>query len=496
MNPVARFAEALLAYPHHTAIQARGSSYSYHQLAQLVTAIQQRLSLHALPDRVGVLTGDEAHTYAALLAIMGLGKTYVPLNRHHPAERNAQIIADAGLSLILAAEPDQIAGSLPAATPLLSLDNLPLAEGQPEVQAVRPDDLAYILFTSGSTGRPKGVPITYQALHHFLHTVTDPALWQLGPEDRFLQMFDLTFDLSVYSYLVPLCMGASTYIVPHTGISYMHIYSLLEEEALTIALMVPSVLAYLRPFFDEIRLPALRYSLFCGEALPHTLAADWYRCLPHARLENVYGPTEATIFCLRYPWQPAAAEAESHQGVVPIGQPMPGVHTCVVDEDGQPVAAGSVGELCLAGVQLTPGYWQQPQLSSRDFFAHAGTRYYRTGDRVRLNEHGNYLYLGRTDQQVKIDGYRVELGEIEHHARQYTGLAQLAVVPVSQGSSTSLHLYLEGYTGPLEPLRAHLASQLPPYMQPRAIHTLARLPLNANGKIDRKALASQALQAQ
>lgn len=489
MNPIASFAVAASASGGQApALWARDTLHSYGTLARTVAAVQALLQQQpVLPARIGVVTGDDLPTYAALLAILGLGRAYVPINRHHPAERNQYVLEDAGLSLILASEPHTTGHALPTGSyTLLSLDNLPDTQATVQAQPVQTTDEAYVLFTSGSTGRPKGVPISHGALAGFLEAAQQPDIWQLGPQDRFLQMFDLTFDLSVYSYLLPLTLGASTYIVPAEGISFMHIATLLEEEALTVALMVPSVLAYLQPYFDELELPQLRYSLFCGEALPHSTTTAWQQCCPTAHIDNVYGPTEATIFCLHYRWQQEQSEAESHNGIVPIGRPMLGVETAILDETGQPATEG---ELCLAGRQLTTGYLHNPERNAQAFLIHNGTRYYRTGDRVTLSPQGNYLYLGRLDNQVKIDGYRVELGEIEHHVRSHTGLAQVAVVPQTEGSNTVLHLYLEQYAHDTATLRSYLTQVLPPYMQPRYISVLDHLPLNVNGKIDRKALA-------
>jgi amino acid adenylation domain-containing protein len=500
MHVLEAIARHMAAQPQAPALWARGAWHSYAQLAHAVGQVQAQLrTLPQVPPRVGILTGDDMPTYAALLAILGLGSAYVPVNAHHPPERNAAIVEDAALQVILCADPAAAqAALLPAHRALLQpLAIDPAAPGPAPYLLAQPDDtLAYILFTSGSTGRPKGVPISHGNLRTFLAAVADPAVYALGPQDRFLQMFDLTFDLSVYSWLLPLALGASTAILPADGISYLAIAELLEELALTVALMVPSVLAYLQPYFAELHLPHLRLSLFCGEALPHATTLAWSHCIPNARIENVYGPTEATIFCLRYVWVADTAATESVHGIVPIGQPLPGTQAFVADADGQPLPPGTPGELCLMGGQLCTGYWYNPQKTAAAFFHTRWTPMpqpaYRTGDEAYVNAKGDFIYTGRIDNQVKIDGYRVELGELEHHARTHTGLAQVACVaaPGPQGS-TVLHLFLEGDWDDMAGLRAHLQSQLPPYMQPRQIHTLARLPLNVNGKIDRKALIQQ-----
>ncbi len=470
------------------------NSYTYQDFYASVQRIL--FHLHQLPRPtgtwcVGVYTQESVYTYAALLACLGAGATYVPLNADFPVQRNVQMAEDSGLTHLLVADADEKVAALAQALPAVQTINtttLPVAH-TPSVITPHPTDYAYLLFTSGSTGRPKGVPITHANLNSFLTTVLDPERYTLSEEDRFLQMFALTFDLSVYSYLVPLLIGACCCVVPKEGISYFNIMQTLEEQEVTVALMVPSALAYLQPYFNEIQLPALRYSLFCGEALPAALAEGWARCAPHASIENVYGPTEATIFCSRYVCHEDTT-ADSLHGVVPIGKAMAGVDLLLIDETD--ASHPTEGELCIGGAQVTPGYWQNPERNAVAFVTLSGTRYYRTGDLCRKNETGDFLYIGRADFQVKIDGYRVELGEIEHQARQLSGAAQLAVVAVlTQQGTYALHLCLENVKLDTDNLLTKLRSVLPAYMVPVQVHVLPQLPLNSNGKIDRKALLAQ-----
>jgi non-ribosomal peptide synthetase component F len=308
-------------------------------------------------------------------------------------------------------------------------------------------------------------------------------------------MFDLTFDLSLMSYCVPLTLGACVYTVPPEGIKYMEIYRLLEDHELTCALVVPSILAHLRPYFPEIRLPKLRYSLFCGEALYDDLVTEWSECVPAARVQNVYGPTEATIFCLAYDCDRGVPH-KSTNGIVSIGKPMDGVGILLVDDARRPVAPGEKGELCLRGDQLTPGYWNNPEKNREAFFEHEGEVYYRSGDLCWQDADGDVMYSGRADHQVKIQGFRVELSEIEHHARELTGIKHLAAVtcPDSAGNVT-LHLFFEGAAEQIPALLAGLRTKLPAYMIPARTVNLDALPLNVNGKIDRPALVARALRS-
>jgi amino acid adenylation domain-containing protein len=495
------FLDSVQRHAQRPALHIAGYEYTYADFnarVQRIRALLRTQNLGEAPLRVGVFTGEHVDVYAAIVAVLGSGAAYVPVNHKFPPERNLGIVQDAGLAVLLAAQPSAELGALRSMLPphvkihyTQGLKDNPTAPAATPAPMPEAADMAYLLFTSGSTGRPKGVPIAHGNLNAFLNAVLSPALYALSEQDRFLQMFELTFDLSVYSFLAPLCVGACCCVVPAEGVSYLNILQTLDEQRVTVALMVPSALAYLRAYFDEIALPHLRYSLFCGEALPATLAKAWQARVPHARIENVYGPTEATIFCSRYVWQ-AQSEAESFYGIVPIGQPLPGVSMVLLDEHNNPAHEG---ELCLGGAQITAGYWHNAERNASAFVAvPAQGRHYRTGDLCRRNNQGDYLFLGRADQQVKIDGYRVELGEIEHHARRLTqhtaGQVAVVALPNVQGTHT-LHLFLERFTGNTDALQEALATQLPAYMVPHQVHTLPAFPLNTNGKIDRKALAAQ-----
>lgn len=311
--------------------------------------------------------------------------------------------------------------------------------------------------------------------------------------DRFLQMFHLTFDLSIMSAFVPLSIGASCHLV--SG-SPLQITKVLAENKITVALMVPSVLFFLEKYFDEINLPDMRYSLFCGEALSLTAANGWRRCVQNARIFNVYGPTEATIFCTMYELPSDSHKTNCHNGVVSIGRPMSGTQMHILQNDSLATNPGELGELCLSGDQVTNQYWQDAEKTNQAFVriekGSSESLVYRTGD-IGFRREGNFFFCGRKDQQIKIEGYRVELGEIEFHAKSAWGVGGVAVViSENEGRNSILHLFLES-SEPLNPSRiaeykSKLSNRLPSYMVPQKIHQITALPLNANGKIDRKKL--------
>lgn len=481
-----------------TAFFIGGDSISYGELALMVQGVRDAIDGLSLDtgDLVGVMAHDDAWTYAALYGAWFSGQGFVPVNPANPVDRNASILEQSGVKHVFCHSFDletdalktRFKGSVNFHLSPQCLSKRPL---QPPCETGA-DELAYLLFTSGSTGVPKGVPVTRANLQAFID-----GFWSLGYKmdetDKFLQMFDLTFDLSVMCYVVPLLVGGSVYTVPAAGVKYTQIYSLLEEHQLTVALMVPSILSYLRPYFEDIRLESLRYSLFCGEALYSDIAGEWAACAPNALVQNVYGPTEATIFCLTYDRPLGGCVVKSASGIMCIGRPMERVRAIVVDDNCRPVERGEKGEVCLGGEQLTPGYWQDSEKTRQAFFQlevdGERHRYYRTGDIGFQDQDGDFFFCGRLDHQVKVQGgFRVELSEVEHHARAASGKNVAAVATPNAVGTTEIHLFVEDIDLSVDDLYRKLRLRLPSYMMPAGISALAVFPLNVNGKVDRKAL--------
>ena len=489
---VTHLAQLEAAFTHHAGRPAfciAGVDHSYAQLGAAVSRIRQAIQ-NEMPSAeivMGVVANDDLLTYAALLALWMEGRAYLPLNPEAPKERNAVIAARAGIRSLLTSDGNAQEMALRA----FDLSALPDAAPFAPIGDPAPDQLAYVLFTSGSTGEPKGVPITHGNLATFLRGF-DALGVPFTAQDRCLQMFELTFDLSVMSYLVPLLRGACVYTVPKNEIKYGYIAELLEDKAITVALMVPSIINYLRPYFEEINAPTLHTSLFCGEALPVDVTMEWSRCVPNARIRNVYGPTEHTIFCTEYVFD-RQGDNKAVNGVLSIGKAMVGTDLIIVDEERKVLAAGEKGELCLGGGQMTPGYWNDAEKTGKAIFQLERDgrmeRFYRTGDLCTMDADGDVLYLGRLDHQVKIQGYRVELAEIEHHARNFLQRANAVALAVGNAmGNNEVALAIEGREHDTKPLLAYLREQLPAYMVPTRLRFVESFPLNTNGKTDRKAL--------
>jgi amino acid adenylation domain-containing protein len=494
---LARFIECSTRFPDAPAIFVDDRSYTYDELSGLCSAMCALLKAHEVKkgDRVGIFTENNIYTYASLLGILSCGAGYVPLNQDTPVERNTGLIADAGIKVLLYTEKEDKARelSLASGSACQPLNNR-VTSNQGRLAPVDQmhGDLCYLLFTSGTTGKPKGVPIYYRNLATFLDMVLESGRYDFNRNDRFLQMFELTFDLSVFSFLVPLSVGASFYPIPRRGITYLEVADRLETGEITVALMVPSVINYLKPYFGEINLPQLRYSLFCGEALYHETLSGWSQCVPSAKIENLYGPTEATIFCLRYEWKRGESPHPHGKGIVPIGRPMEGMEAFKLNG----TSLDEEGELCLSGEQVTLGYWNNPLKTTEVFgTTKEGKTFYRTGDLCKIDQAGNFLYLGRIDNQVKIDGHRVELEEIELHTRVFCGDKQvIAAVNTSEAGFHFILLFIESEKDLKKGLEEHLRKHLPDYMIPTEIITVSLFPLNSNGKTDRKALVNEYLQ--
>lgn len=467
--------------------------YSYAELGQKVAAIQGLIDdqCKSANQIIAVVANADMETYATILAIIFSGHGYLPLNPQNPIDRNALILRQADVEILLLSRYDSIPNlesSLPHLK-LLRTADLPISSRVVYQKAVPDSNYAYLLFTSGSTGIPKGVPISRKNLDAFL--VSFFKIIDLRADDRVLQMFDLTFDFSVMSLFAPLVAGACVYPAATDELRFMSVYRLLEEQEITCAPMVPSMLTFLRPYFKDIVLSKLKCSLFCGEALLAQIAEEWSACSPDMRIINFYGPTEATVFCSAYEWSPV--KQKSVNGILSIGKAMLNAEMLVLDEHGVVLPANQSGELCLAGDQLTNGYWQDPKKSQESFFdlPHGGSvvRFYRTGDIAQVDEEGDFMYLGRIDQQVKVQGFRIELAEIEHHARACSGSNQMvAVTHTNKNNVVEIVLCLGDYSGESKALLDLLRVKLPPYMLPSRMVNFAELPLNKNGKVDRPML--------
>ena len=485
----------------HNAFFIGGAAFTYRDLSCRISAIRHTLrSLECQPgSRVALAVDDNLDTYASILALWMEGCAYVPLHPLQPVTRNLDIVSQTQPTLLLHSSITPITkGAAHRGITVINTSQLqyPGNDLLDNWKAAPDTALAYILFTSGSTGVPKGVCITRGNLAAFIQSFWDTGI-TVKTADRCLQAFDLTFDVSIQAFLIALLGGACVYTIPYGQVKYLYAASLLMEQHLTHAAMAPSMLTYLRPWFDQMSLDNLKTTILTAEACPVELAEAWFACAQNTDIYDFYGPTEGTIYCTCYKLKRTGNNLSAH-GMASIGKPLTNVTALIADETGRPVPAGEKGELCIAGRQVTPGYWNNEERNTSAFLTHSEdspesepTRYYRTGDLCSFTSDGNLLYFGRLDHQAKIQGYRVELGEIEYHARQYSNCRTVATAFTNDRGLTEIALFVETPDTDTSPLTHYLSEHLPHYMIPSRIICLPAFPLNKSEKIDRPALAKK-----
>ncbi|HCB0729083.1 TPA: enterobactin non-ribosomal peptide synthetase EntF [Klebsiella variicola subsp. variicola] len=477
--------------------------FSYREMRQQVVALAQLLRQRGVKpgDSVAVALPRSVFLTLALHGIVEAGAAWLPLDTGYPDDRLRMMLEDARPSLLITSA-DQLARfsdipgleSLCYQQPLAAGDDAPLALSKPE-------HTAYIIFTSGSTGRPKGVMVGQTAIVNRLLWMQDR--YPLSADDVVAQKTPCSFDVSVWEFWWPFIAGAQLVMAePEAHRDPQAMQQFFARYGVTTTHFVPSMLAAFVASLDADSVAACRTlrRVFCsGEALPTELCREWER-LTGAPLHNLYGPTEAAV---DVSWYPACGSelAAVTGSSVPIGWPVWNTGLRILDAAMRPVPPGVAGDLYLTGIQLAQGYLGRPDLTASRFIADPfapGERMYRTGDVARWLTNGAVEYLGRSDDQLKIRGQRIELGEIDRVMSALPDVAQAVShacvfnqAAATGGDARQLVGYLVSDSGlPLDTaaLKARLAEQLPPHMVPVVLMQLADLPLSANGKLDRKAL--------
>lgn len=439
-----------------------------------------------------------------------IGSAYVPLNLKWPEQRiiavlealqlDALIVDKHGYNLltpeVLQAAPDRVIIDRSVdVTPvrdtqtivnMYEIESLPVEEPL----TASASDLAYILFTSGTTGMPKGVMVSTGAVKSYLE---QSRIWTLlTDEDKIAETCDITFDLTVHNLFLCVEVGASLHVL--SSLEMLAPSRFIRKRGITVWMSVPTLAAMMRKSgaLKPDILPTLRSSLFCGEPMPASLAEAWAEAAPNSIIDNIYGPTEATVACLRQRVS-VPFKITPERNIIAIGTPYNTMSVTIFDDMQQPVKDGVAGEIALSGPQLAEGYFKSGAANISDpFRVIDGQRWYLTGDLGLRDAEGLFHHLGRTDNQIKLKGNRIELEEVETHLRRAAASDMVAVVawPIVDGSAQGLVAFCTS-TASREDIIASLHISLPRYMVPDTVHISETLPVNVNGKIDRRQLADK-----
>lgn len=504
-----RFLSSLRDYPDYPALEVDGRVLSYRELYGLARPIAERLDQEpSSPRRSAILVSRSMAGFVGILAAALAGHAYVPINSGFPRDRQATILdRSRATSLVCAAsdldraravvKPGESSRPGTQCTVIeVDEDCSAAAEDFESADPVSNRDegggnLAYIMFTSGSTGIPKGVPITQANISAYLESVH--SILDIRPGDRFSQTFELSFDFSVHDLWA--CWSNAGCLVVAQLQDLLEPERYLQRNTITCVAMVPSLGRKIQQGgkLNQGAFPEIRNTVFGGEALPADLARDWLAAAPGSLVENWYGPTEAAVLCTRFSCTRDSLKNVGSGELAPIGTPFPGMKVRLVDESRSLVADGEVGELLLAGPQVMPGYLEAPELDDQSFMVlDDGDRYYRTGDLARYDDQGILRYVDRIDNQVKVRGFRIELGEIEAALRSLLPSRNIVATPYPAGSFNPENIVavVEGGVGAASEVIAGMRGLVPGYMVPACLLSIDRVPVNVNGKFDRKAVDS------
>jgi D-alanine--poly(phosphoribitol) ligase subunit 1 len=482
VNLIERIDHWAKAAPEKIAHLSGDRTLTYGELRRRSDGLASYLTAHFGDDRrpIAVLGHREPEMLIAFLGAVKSGRPYVPIDTALPQTRIDQIVVSSRAALVLT--PDHIrhfsAGELREAT-----------------MPVEKNDPFYILFTSGSTGEPKGVIITLACLEHFISWMLAEQHFSEGGE-VFLNQAPFSFDLSVMDLYCSLATGGTLFSINRDLIENpKKLYGALASSSVTTWVSTPSFaqMCLVEDKFAEAMLPRARRFLFCGETLAPQTAAQLLARFPQAQVWNMYGPTEATVATTSIQIDAAIREKYSP---LPVGRVMPGTKIFVVDETGVELPMNKRGEIIIAGPNVSPGYVGRPDLTARAFFEYRGVRAYKTGDLGRFRD-SLLFFEGRIDEQIKLTGYRIELGDVEANLRALPTVRDAVVIPVvKSGAAQSLTAFvtLAARNEPSDfklahDLRSQLGERLPAYMLPRKFVFLDAFPMTANGKVDRTALA-------
>ncbi len=531
LTPIERIINQAQATPDAIAVtNQQGQSITYRELDIQSSKIARVLKAQGIgtADFVGVISNRGPLMLVGILAILKSGAAYVPIDPTYPAGRMSYILKHARIKTLVA-DPSLIGvlddlfpadkenrteGTLLESIVLLGNANQQQSEsfgkivsdvvttaswgslsGERLELSINPQDNMVVLFTSGSTGNPKGVVLNHEGYNNRLNW--HQKLFQLCPGEKVAQKTSCCFDVSLWELFWPLMFGGVVCAVEKDTVSNPWDFAdWLEAESINIAHFVPSMFGAFISNIDteKHQFKSLRWLAFSGEALATNTVQQWIDAYQlTVGLCNLYGPTEASIDVTYH----IISERPGDAVPIPIGKAIDNVSLIILDQEGNQVKPGEMGELCIGGIQVAKEYLYEPQLTAKAFISNKfaaipGATLYRTGDLATENEDGSFNYHGRIDSQVKIRGFRVELGEIENIASSHTNINEAAVLLVNQGGTDKLIMWYAGAQTPEAEIKAFINERCPDYMVPHFVYwSDVALPKNSNGKLDRKVLLNQ-----
>ncbi len=493
MNLIEKYYAAFSSFGEKEAFCAGDEKYSYREFLFLINGSRRLLeSQNGFEPQmpVGVLCNEFAETYAAVFAIWFSGGVFMPLNPEAPTAVNEELIGKFGIKYVF--QPDGSGNERPFQSAQI-LDNQKISsEHNLPVHRWSENRTLYVLNTSGSTGMPKNVAISLKNLSAYVEGFLKKYP-ELDSSDKFLQTYELTADASFTGYLIPFLLGAEVYTIPGNTFKPFAAAKILSEKPITWVKATPTLLACLKPFFSSFHLPGLKHFHFGGEALPADLVESWRPHIPNAEISNGYGPTETTVTATIYKCLPGEKIKEKNN-IVSIGLPFKHVQTYISKMPGE--RNDSSGELWIGGQQMMNGYLES-ETQPFKFIEKCGqsVKYYPTGDLVAQDHEGYLYFLGRLDDQVKINAYRIDLIEIENAVRKIVpDSGNVAAVAVEKSPGLKqLVVFIEKYSGCGKEIQEEMALSFQRYKIPEKIIGVLDFPVNRSGKTDKKKLVAMFL---
>ncbi len=459
-------------------------SYSYSDFGKKITSIITEINKHKTSDNqiIGIIADNTFDTFASIYAAWFSGCAFVPLSVNTPIERNINIAKQLNLKLIIDTNGKTNINNIQTINSTkLTTDKISIS-----TPTHKPNNLSYILFTSGSTGVPKGVPISVKNINSYFNNFFKIG-YNIDETDRFIQSFELTFDYSITSYIIPLSIGATLYTPKKKGVKYLNIIKCIINNKITFINTVPSSINLLAKQFNNINLTFVKYMIFAAEAASETIINKWQNCIPNADIYNCYGTTETTIITTIYKWKRNHLN-QSYNDNISIGKPYGDNEILIIDKNNIPISDNRKGEICITGTQVFNGYFKMPKKNKTSFINIKEKKYYRTGDIGFYSETGNIMYVGRADSQVQIQGNRVELGEIKTTLKKLLQKNEIEIITYNINEIMHIVAFVKNLQKNTDYIKIEMAKIVPHYMIPSYIININEFTYSTNGKTDKHKL--------